>query len=216
MGVVRPASGGPGGFVKLIAVAPANRRRGLGSMLLGSVENALRKRGAESVRVCESAPNYLVPGVDTRYVSAPPFFQRHGYRRFGEACNMTVELAARRFGPRAEEESLTDRGIVFRRARAPDRAGLMRLLERHWPAWADEVDASLRKRPPGLHIAESGGAVILCSLTTIIGYASLYVSANQALNSFGAAMAISEVTCLLAAVISMPAFLLWRARARGK
>ncbi len=57
-------------------------------------------------------------------------------------------------------------------------------------------------------VEETGGAVVLCSLTTVIGYISLYTSTNQALNSFGAAMAISEVTCLAAAVIALPALLL--------
>lgn len=57
-------------------------------------------------------------------------------------------------------------------------------------------------------IEETGGAVVLCSLTTIIGYLTLFTSANLALNSFGAAMAISEVTCLLAAVVTMPVLLL--------
>ncbi len=57
-------------------------------------------------------------------------------------------------------------------------------------------------------IEETGGAVVLCSLTTIIGYLTLFTSANLALNSFGAAMAISEVTCLLAAVVTMPTLLL--------
>jgi len=54
----------------------------------------------------------------------------------------------------------------------------------------------------------SGGAVVLCSLTTIIGYISLYTSSNRALNSFGAAMAISEVTCVVAGVLVLPAALL--------
>lgn len=57
-------------------------------------------------------------------------------------------------------------------------------------------------------VGETGGAVVLCSLTTIIGYLTLFTSANLALNSFGMAMAISEVTCLLAAVVTMPALLL--------
>jgi len=64
-------------------------------------------------------------------------------------------------------------------------------------------------------VQESGGAVILCSMTTVIGYASLYVSANQALNSFGAAMAISELTCLSAAVLVLPAAL-WLLGGRGQ
>jgi uncharacterized protein len=54
----------------------------------------------------------------------------------------------------------------------------------------------------------SVGAVVLCSLTTIVGSTSLFVSANQAMNSFGLAMAISEVTCLLAAVLTMPAVMI--------
>ncbi len=63
----------------------------------------------------------------------------------------------------------------------------------------------------------SGGAVVLCSLTTIVGYTSLYVSANQAMNSFGLAMAISEVTCLLAALLTMPAaMILLRQRERSR
>lgn len=64
-------------------------------------------------------------------------------------------------------------------------------------------------------VDQTGGAVILCSLTTIIGYTSLYASANQAINSFGSAMAISEVTCLAAAVLSMPAMLLLLDRRRA-
>lgn len=63
-------------------------------------------------------------------------------------------------------------------------------------------------------IEETGGAVVLNSLTTIIGYTSLYTSANLALNSFGSAMAISEVTCVLAALLTMPAILLLLARRR--
>ena len=58
----------------------------------------------------------------------------------------------------------------------------------------------------------SGGAVVLCSLTTIVGYTSLYVSANQAMNSFGLAMAISEVTCLVAALLTMPAVMIMLTR----
>lgn len=65
-------------------------------------------------------------------------------------------------------------------------------------------------------IEETGGAVILCSLTTVIGYLSLWTSANLALNSFGEAMGISEVTCLTAAGIVVPAILLLRIRREAK
>lgn len=75
-----------------------------------------------------------------------------------------------------------------------------------------EVEAAAeqetKRDPIRAAIEETGGAVILCSLTTIIGYATLYTSGNLALNSFGAAMAISEVTCLASAVLTVPAIML--------
>jgi hypothetical protein len=58
-------------------------------------------------------------------------------------------------------------------------------------------------------IVETGGAVVLCSLTTILGYASLTMSMNQAIVTFGLAAAAGEVSCLLSAVLVLPAALVW-------
>jgi len=57
-------------------------------------------------------------------------------------------------------------------------------------------------------LGETGGAVVLCSLTTVIGYISLYTSPNLAVHSFGFAASLAEVTCLFAAVGVLPAVLL--------
>ncbi|MGZ3430087.1 MAG: MMPL family transporter, partial [Polyangia bacterium] len=54
-------------------------------------------------------------------------------------------------------------------------------------------------------IAETGSAVALCSLTTIIGYSSLLLSRNRALRSFGLLADLGEVACLLAALVALPA-----------
>ncbi len=59
-------------------------------------------------------------------------------------------------------------------------------------------------------IRTTGGAVALCSLTTIIGYASLLVARNQALISFGLLAVLGEVACLAAALLALPAVLRWR------
>src|SRR5437764_14489383 len=61
----------------------------------------------------------------------------------------------------------------------------------------------------GYAVRATGGAVALCSLTTIIGYAALLVADNQALQSFGAMAILGELACLSAALIGMPAFLVW-------
>lgn len=63
-------------------------------------------------------------------------------------------------------------------------------------------------------VVETGGAVILCALTTAIGYFALLGSINKGIVSFGLAAAVGEVTSIVAAVLMLPAFLAWRARRR--
>ena len=53
----------------------------------------------------------------------------------------------------------------------------------------------------------SGPAVLICSLTTIIGYGSLQISDNLAIRGFGLASLIGEITCVLAALAVVPAII---------
>jgi uncharacterized protein len=65
-------------------------------------------------------------------------------------------------------------------------------------------------------VVETGGAVVLCSMTTTIGYLALLRSINHGIVSFGLAAAAGEITCVLAAVIVLPAALVWRAEHRRR
>ncbi|MGK3994192.1 efflux RND transporter permease subunit [Sorangium sp. So ce1024] len=65
-------------------------------------------------------------------------------------------------------------------------------------------------------VRETGGAVILCSLTTALGYLALIRSQNHAVRSLGVAAVIGELACLFAAVLVLPAALLWIDRRRPK
>jgi len=65
-------------------------------------------------------------------------------------------------------------------------------------------DAGLEKG-----LIETGGAVVLCSLTTTLGYVALMFSMNGATQSFGLAAAAGEITTVLAAVLFLPAILFW-------
>ncbi len=56
-------------------------------------------------------------------------------------------------------------------------------------------------------VRSTGGAVALCSLSTIIGYSSLLLARNRALFLFGLIAVIGEVACLTAAVVALPAWL---------
>jgi len=59
-------------------------------------------------------------------------------------------------------------------------------------------------------VRETGAAVGLCSLTTMIGYSSLLIAKNQAFVSFGALAVFGELTSVVAAVITLPSYLLVR------
>ncbi len=63
------------------------------------------------------------------------------------------------------------------------------------------------ERDVGGAIRGTGGAVGLCSLTTIVGYSSLLVAQNVGLFLFGLLAVLGELTCLTTAVIVMPAVL---------
>ncbi|HLG20761.1 MAG TPA: MMPL family transporter [Bdellovibrionota bacterium] len=52
-----------------------------------------------------------------------------------------------------------------------------------------------------------GGAILLCSITTTVGYATLLTAKNQALASFGWLAMLGELACLFAAIVIMPAIL---------
>jgi predicted RND superfamily exporter protein len=60
---------------------------------------------------------------------------------------------------------------------------------------------------PVAALRTTGASVLVCSLTTIIGYGSLLVSDNLAIRGFGTASLIGEITCVLTALILVPALL---------
>lgn len=57
-------------------------------------------------------------------------------------------------------------------------------------------------------LAETGSAVSLCSLTTVIGYSTLLLSRNHALKSFGIIADLGEITTLFAALLGLPVIIL--------
>jgi predicted RND superfamily exporter protein len=62
---------------------------------------------------------------------------------------------------------------------------------------------------------ETGGAVTLCSLTTMLGYLALVRSNNFGVRSLGLAAFLGEVCCLLAAMLLLPSALAWLDSRRG-
>ena len=71
------------------------------------------------------------------------------------------------------------------------------------------------KKNLGAALSATGGAVTLCSITTIIGYGSLLAAQNRALFSFGLFAVAGEVACLLTAILALPAGLFFAESLRG-
>jgi uncharacterized protein len=69
-------------------------------------------------------------------------------------------------------------------------------------------------RGPGHVLETTGGAVVLCSFTTSVGYATLLLSANGGIVAFGLAALLGELSCVFMAVLVAPAlFAMLRRRA---
>ena len=72
-----------------------------------------------------------------------------------------------------------------------------------------EERASLDSRSAMIRAAyHTGGAVVLASLSTVIGWGSLVIAGNQAFVSFGKLAVLGEITCVTVAVLVVPAGLI--------
>lgn len=156
LGVTRESPDALRGHVKLLAVAPPYQGRGYGSKLLAQIEIRLQAAGARVLRIGESAPNYLTPGVDMRYTRCLSMLERTGYAKIGETYNLTASLIGGDFSTSADEQRLAAEGTTVRRAAENDRPALARLLAAHWPAWQQEVALALQQTPPAVHLAIDG------------------------------------------------------------
>jgi mycothiol synthase len=153
------------GHIDLIAVDPAERRRGIGRALLARAEGVLAGFGAGDVVLAGNAPFYAWPGIDVRYTPALCAAMAVGFEQDQPAWNMTVGLTA--LAPtEAEEKRLAGAGVTIRRAEPADRAALTAFALDTWgPLWAGEIVHSVGRDRAGCHLAlEADG--------TMLGFAS--------------------------------------------
>jgi hypothetical protein len=60
---------------------------------------------------------------------------------------------------------------------------------------------------PAAAVRSVGGAMVLCSFTTVVGYGALISHDNKAMQSFGRVAMAGELSCLVTAMFLMPAAL---------
>ena len=92
-----PLENAPGdadrGYLTLIAVDPAHRRRGVGTRLLAVAEGYLKSQNRTIVMVSSYAPGYFIPGVDVNaHADGLEFFKKHGYAEVYRPIAMQASL----------------------------------------------------------------------------------------------------------------------------
>lgn len=142
--------------LRVLAVAPDARGRGVGGALLAEVETAARGAGAKRMRTLDLPGNYLAPGIDVRNSDAIAWLGRRGYKRTGDNTNLLIDV---RGNPRLERAAAPTRsdGYEIRRAIASEGAALgAAIAEDFGGAWPFEVARALEVG--GVHVAVKDGA----------------------------------------------------------
>lgn len=159
-GVVREFKSRRTGFIKLFVTDEKWRRQGIASALLKVIEEKLWSENIEEIRILDSSPNYLQPGLDPRYTEAYVFITRKGYEKFDEDVNMEVDLEGQDFSTDREKEDLLSQGIEIKRASPEDRQSVFSFIDENFATSRKEVEVSFRNRPISTHIGLKDGRVI--------------------------------------------------------
>ena len=163
MGLIRKREEGNMGYIKFLAVLPEWRLKGIGSGLYLTIEKKLQLKAITKVRLCESYPNYFIPGIDPFYTDAVCFFERYGYIKFDDTSNLICDLENQSFETTKLEEKILQKGIKIYRASTKDFNRIISWLENNFKAWIKEVKSAFKNNPVSLHIAEKDDKIIAFS-----------------------------------------------------
>ncbi|CAN5724253.1 hypothetical protein BH11MYX1_BH11MYX1_24560 [soil metagenome] len=149
-------------YLRVLAVVPNARGRGVGTELLRVCEAAARGAGEPRLRALDQPGNYLAPGIDVRNEEVIGWLAKRGWIRDGEPrANVQVAVRDNARVTRARAEALADvvraRGYEVRRARVGETSLLEAVAGEFGGAWPFEVAAALHD-PVGVHVAVKDGA----------------------------------------------------------
>jgi GNAT superfamily N-acetyltransferase len=142
-----------GRWIKLLAVRPQARRKGLGTQLLQAARDEWRSEHAEAgptpkLRIGDHPGNYLSPGLDERYEEGRAFLRARGFTEVGTNLNLRTDLDGNPCVLDAHLQPLEEKaraaGYTIRRATAADVAPLSEMVSRVFsPTWTHEVQRAL-------------------------------------------------------------------------
>ena len=150
-------------WLRVIAVAPRSRKRGVGSALLAACETAARAEGMTKLSALDQPGNYLAPGVDERNTDAIAWLEKRGWARGETRTNILIDVRgnSRVSTERAAElvEAAATKGYEVRRASDGEREALCGAIATEFGgAWPFEIEKALGYDPAGVHVAIKDGA----------------------------------------------------------
>ena len=151
-----------GSRVRLLAVRPGQRGRGVGGALLAACEEWARGAGVAKLRTLDQPGNYLAPGIDERNVDTIAWLERRGWVRDAEPrLNVLIDVRGNARVSRERAEAMAEaaraRGYELRRARSDERGLLEAVRAEFGGAWPFEVARAL-EQDSGVHVAIKDGA----------------------------------------------------------
>jgi ribosomal protein S18 acetylase RimI-like enzyme len=158
-GVIRDIQGTRFGYIKLMAVDKSNRRQGIARALYEQLECSFISDKVNVIRIYDVPKNYFMPGIDPRYIEAVCFAIRMGFKRFGDATNLIVDLNESVWNTTREENMLKIHGIEVKRAEVKEKKNVMDFVKDEWALWIHEIEMAFRDDPPSIHVAHLHGEI---------------------------------------------------------
>ncbi len=151
------------GFIKLMVVHKAYRRKGIAKEMYSNIETHFRNNSVEIIRFYDTPLNYYMPGIDPKYTPAVCFAQKMGFQKFDDSFNMTVSLN-QNFDENPKIEKLKDQSVEVLRATENDKAELLDFVKEEWLLWQHEIKVAFKQKPIAVHIAKLDGKIKAFSL----------------------------------------------------
>jgi GNAT superfamily N-acetyltransferase len=149
--------------IRLLAVAPPARNRGIGEALLAACYAAARATGIATLRTLDQPGNFLAPGIDERNTDTIAWLERRGWRPQAEPrVNLWIDLHDNsRVSPERAAHAAaraTAHGYAVRRAHPDEQPLIDAVAAEFGHAWPFEVARALGGDPTGVHVATRDGA----------------------------------------------------------
>jgi mycothiol synthase len=149
--------------IRVLAVMPSRRGRGVGSALLAACEAAVKATGQTVLRTLDQPGNYLAPGIDERNTETIAWLEKRGFAKSGEPrSNVLIDVRGNPKVSARRVEALTaavaERGYEARRARPDETELLAAVTTEFGGAWPFELARALEHSPVGVHVALKDGA----------------------------------------------------------